>query len=202
MLNAWNLPVVAKERLLKPRDPAGADALEEAFAGLHLSDDVRDALRGDSGTDRDFRLTYPFSPAFLAIVVDVASALQRTRTGLRVLLELLVDNRATLELGQLVPVGDLYDVLADGTSPLSEEMKGSFAAARRIYADTLRPILASEHGLGPDDAPTVAFRNDDRLVKTLLLAALVPNSAPFRDLTARKLVALNHGLISSPVPGS
>ena len=43
--------------------------------------------------------------------------------------------------------------------------------------------------------------NDDRLIKTLLLAALVPQSVPFKDLTVTRLVALNHGLISSPIPG-
>ena len=202
VLNDKNLPVVANQRLLQPSGDAGRAALDEAFAGLHLSTDVRDALKGETGTDDDFRLTYPFSPAFLTVVVDVAGALQRTRTGLRVLLELLVANRDTLEVGQLVPVGDLYDVLAGADDPLSEEMKQSFASAKRLYAVTLRPMLLAEHGLGPDDEPTVAFVNDDRLVKTLLLAALVPNSAPFRDLTARKLVSLNHGLISSPVPGA
>lgn len=202
VLNDSNLPVVANQRLLQPVGAAGRQALADAFASLHLSNDVRDALRGETGTDDDFRLTYPFSPAFLTVVVDVAGALQRTRTGLRVLLELLVTNRDTLEVGHLVPVGDLYDVLAGADDPLSEDMTQAFAAAKRIYAATLRPMLLAEHGLAAGDEPTAAFVNDDRLIKTLLLAALVPNSAPFRDLTARKLVALNHGLISSPVPGA
>jgi hypothetical protein len=202
VLDDSNLPVVANQRLLQPVDDDGAAALAEAFASLHLSDDVRDALRGANGTDDDFRLTYPFSPAFLTIVVDVAGALQRTRTGLRVLLELLVANRDTFEVGQLVPVGDLYDVLAGADDPLSEAMKQSFESAKRIYRSSLRPMLLAEHSLTEGAAATPAFTNDDRLVKTLLLAALVPNSEPFRNMTARKLVALNHGLISSPVPGA
>ncbi len=32
-------------------------------------------------------------------------------------------------------------------------------------------------------------------------AALVPQSVPFKDLTVERLVALNHGTISSPIPG-
>lgn len=204
-LNDSNLPVVAHHRLLQPVDDAGAEALEAAFRSLALTDDQRDALRGESGTQDDFRLTYPFSPAFLNVVVDVAGALQRTRTGLRVLLDLLVRHRDTLEVGQLVPVGDLFDVLAESDEPLSDTMKPQFESARRIYRTSLRPMLLAEHGLSDEtiakDGPNPAFVTDDRLVKTLLLAALVPQSQPFQNLTARKLVALNHGLISSPVPG-
>ena len=46
-----------------------------------------------------------------------------------------------------------------------------------------------------------AFRNDDRLVKTLLLSALVPEVESLRGLNAEKLAALNHGTIKTPVPG-
>ena len=201
-LNDSNLPVVAHHRLLKPANDAGAEALADAFAALDLTEAQRDALRGSSGTDTDFRLTYPFSPAFLNVVVDIAGVLQRTRTGLRVLLDLLVKNRETLEVGQLVPVGDLFDVLAESNEPLSDAMKQPFAAARRIYESSLRPMLLAEHKLTEGAELTGAFVNDDRLVKTLLLAALVPNSEPFKNMTAAKLVALNHGLITSPVPGA
>ena len=45
------------------------------------------------------------------------------------------------------------------------------------------------------------MRNDDRLVKTLLLAALAPNVAALRGLDAARLAALNHGTIRSPIPG-
>lgn len=200
-LNDSNLPVVAHHRLLQPMDDAGAEALADAFGSLSLTDDQRDALRGATGTDTDFALCYPFSPAFLNVVVDVAGALQRTRTGLRVLLDLLVRNRETLEVGQLVPVGDLFDVLDASDEPLSDAMKQPFESARRIYRTSLRPMLLTDHGLVEGAELTAPFINDDRLIKTLLLAALVPNSEPFQNMTARKLVALNHGLISSPVPG-
>lgn len=201
-LNDSNLPVVAHHRLLRPVDDGASAALEAAFSALALTDDQRDALRGATGTDADFRLTYPFSPAFLTIVVDVAGALQRTRTGLRVLLDLLVRNRDNFRIGQLVPVGDLYDVLAETNDPLSDAMRQQFDAAKRVYRTSLRPMLLAHNNLSEGAALTPAFVNDDRLIKTLLLAALVPNSEPFKDLTVRKLVALNHGLITSPVPGT
>jgi phage tail protein X len=200
-LDDSNLPLVANRRLLTPVDPAAAAELRAAFASLSLSPKVHDTLLAGTGTDDTFALTYPFSPAFMTVLVDVAGALQRTRTGLRVLLDLLVARRDVLEVGQLVPVGDLYDVIDNSDHPFSEVMAAAFDQARKIYRDRLRPALLDEHHLDDADPPTPAFTNDDRLVKTLLLAALVPQSLPFKDLTVERLVALNHGTIASPVPG-
>ena len=39
------------------------------------------------------------------------------------------------------------------------------------------------------------------MVKTLLLAALVPNVPALRALTATRLAALNHGSIAAMIPG-
>lgn len=200
-LDDSNLPVVAHKRLLRPKDDAAAAVLASAFASLSLSPKVRDALLADKGDDRAFALTYPFSPAFMTVLVDVAGALQRTRTGLRVLLELLVAGRDVIQIGQLVPVGDLWDVIDQSDDPLSDVMRSAFDQARKVYRERLLPALLAEHGIGTNDEPTAAFTADDRLVKTLLLAALVPQSVPFKDLTVERLVALNHGAISSPVPG-
>jgi len=200
-LDDSNLPVVANRRLLTPVDAAAAAELAAAFKSLSLPAKTRDALLAEVGDDDSFRLTYPFSPAFMTVLVDVAGALQRTRTGLRVLLDLLVARRDVLEVGQLMPVGDLYDVIDSSDDPFSDAMRAAFDQARKIYRDRLRPALLTEHRLGPKDEPGPAFVNDDRLVKTLLLAALVPQSTPFKDLTVERLVALNHGTIASLVPG-
>lgn len=200
-LDDSNLPVVANRRLLTPIDDAAQAELQSAFTSLSLSERVHDVLLAETGDDRQFALTYPFSPAFMTVLVDVAGALQRTRTGLRVLLELLVQRRDELVVGQLVPVGDLYDVIDASDDPVSDTMRAAFDQARRIYGERLRPALLAEHGLGAGDEPTTAFTNDDRMVKTLLLAAMVPQSVPFKNLTVERLVALNHGTIASPVPG-
>jgi hypothetical protein len=200
-LDDSNLPLVANRRLLTPVNDAAKGELDVAFNSLSLSPRVHEVLLAEKGNDDAFRLTYPFSPAFMAVLVDVAGALQRTRTGLRVLLELLVDRRDILEVGQLVPVGDLYDVIDISDDPFSDAMRASFDRARKLYKERLRPTLLAEHNLGSGDEPTTAFVNDDRLVKTLLLAALVPESVPFKNLTVERLVALNHGTIASPIPG-
>ncbi len=45
------------------------------------------------------------------------------------------------------------------------------------------------------------FRNDDRLVKTLLLSSLAEGVEVLRGLTPARLVALNHGTVRSPIAG-
>ncbi|MFN9877546.1 MAG: phage resistance protein, partial [Planctomycetota bacterium] len=84
-----------------------------------------------------------------------------------------------------------------------------FDNAKRLYHQKLLPVLEAEHGirreeleqLNYEDPKRAAFRNDDRLVKTLLLSALVPDVESLRGLNPEKLAALNHGTIKTPVPG-
>jgi hypothetical protein len=45
------------------------------------------------------------------------------------------------------------------------------------------------------------FRNDDRLLKTLLLSVLAPEVEALHALTPARLAALNHGTVRSPIPG-
>ncbi|MCK7500334.1 MAG: hypothetical protein MZW92_66110 [Comamonadaceae bacterium] len=47
-----------------------------------------------------FRKVYPFSPALVQTLIAVSAALQRERTALKLMLQLLVDRRDDLELGQ------------------------------------------------------------------------------------------------------
>ncbi len=201
-----NLPEIAERRVLRPRSDDARQQIDDAFRETEQvgADVWRTLLTSDA--DRDlFRKTYPFSPAFVKALVAVSSALQRERTALKVMVQLLSDNRDELALGDLVPVGDLFDVIAAGDEPSTEAMRQQFDAARRLYATKLRPLLLSTHGLDDDAARallrTHPFRTDDRLVKTLLLAALVPEVEPLRSLTAGRLAALNHGTITSPIPG-
>ena len=86
-----------------------------------------------------FRKVYPFSPALVQTLIAVSAALQRERTALKLMLQLLVDRRDDLELGQLIPVGDLYDVIAEGDEPFSEGMRLHFDNAKRLYNQQLLP---------------------------------------------------------------
>jgi hypothetical protein len=221
-----NLPEITRKRLLKRigGDEGPADRrITEAFEAVQrVRSDVWDTLLGvDTGSGADlesFRQSYPFSPAFLSTLVYVSSALQRSRTALKLMRQLLVERREELRLGQLIPLGDLYDVLSrGGDQPFTEKLKAEFELAQRLYETKLRPYLLDSNGVTDDDLLVVrtggtlpperavrvrAFQGDDRLIKTLLLAALAPSVPALRDLTARKLSALNHGSFVSRIPGN
>ena len=73
-------------------------------------------------------------------LVHVSSALQRERTALMLMQQILVDQRDELRLGQLVPVGDLFDAIADGEDqPFTEKLKHEFDQARTLYQRTCAP---------------------------------------------------------------
>ena len=125
------------------------------------------------------------------------------------MLQLLVDGRNTLDLGEIVPVGDLFDTLAEGDEPFTESARHHFENARNLYRRKLLPLIESRHGISKaeadarpkDDRTARAFRTDDRLAKTLLLSALAPDVDTLKNLTAARLAALNHGSIRTPIEG-
>jgi hypothetical protein len=205
-----NLPVIAERRLLAPVDAAAKAQIDQAFAQTERMREEAFNLLLTSQGDRDmFRRLYPFSPALVQALVALSSALQRERTALKVMLMLLVEQREQLVLGEVIPVGDLYDVIASEAEPFSEQMRTHFDNAQRLFERKLLPMLEGEHqvrfadldALPADDPRRLAFTNDLRLLKTLVLAALAPEVECFKQLTATKLAALNHGTIRSPVPG-
>lgn len=206
-----NLELIAEKRILKPLDTAAAEQIGDAFRRTdNLPGATRDVLL-TAGDGEAFRRTYPFSPAFMQTLVHVSSALQRERTALKLMQQILVERRDDLRLGQLVPLGDLFDAIADGSDqPFTEKLKHEFDHARTLYQRTLRPLLLEQRGLTEEQANGLAeaqagvlraFQADDRLAKTLLLAALAPDVEALRGMTARKLAALNHGTIQTMIPG-
>ena len=206
-LASGNLPLVAKQRLLSPiNDAASAQlsqAVDQALAGR---DDVKRMLLGSDADLELFRTVYPFSPALVQALVDVSETLQRERTALKVMLQLLVDQRDHLELGQIIPVGDLWDVIANRDEPFSNEMKHLFETAKHLWRTKLYPAVRATHQIDdhtPADAPEQrALAADSRLLKTVLLASLVPEVEAFKGLDASRLSALNWGSITSPIPGN
>ncbi|MCP5560212.1 MAG: phage resistance protein [Verrucomicrobiaceae bacterium] len=205
-----NLSAIAEKRLLRPKDEAARRLIDEAFAkSTQAREEMLAILLTKQGSKDDFRRLYPFSPALVETLVGVSSVLQRERTAIRIMLELLVQRRDNLELGELVAVGDLYDLIAEGDEAFSAEMKSYFEQAHKLYRTQLRPLLEEQHkikfeevaGLPWNDAKRKALRNDDRLIKTLLLSALAPEVESLRGLTPARLAALNHGSIQTPIPG-
>lgn len=205
-----NLPAIAEKRVLVPRDESARLQISAAFEeATQVRRDVMDVLLTQD-SDRDmFRRIYPFSPAFMDTLVEMSFLLQRERTALKVMLQILIGQQNRLKLGDIVPVGDLFDAIAEGDEAVSDQIKTRFDFAKRLYDEKFRVLLEKDSGLrfedlkglAPDDPKAMLLRNDDRLVKTLLLAALAPNVEALRGLTASRLAALNHGTIKSPIPG-
>ncbi|MFN8074154.1 MAG: DUF6079 family protein [Kineosporiaceae bacterium] len=212
-----NLPYVANRRLLRPKDEAAKATLEQAFAGIDRRPTVWDVLLDGVNTDdqhrgsdeKAFRLTYPFSPALVSTLRSLASVMQRERTALKVMQQMLVDRRDSLTIDEVIPVGDSFDLVVAGQTgqALDAEAAALFRSANRLYTEKLRPQLLGIHGIdervlreAPDAVPP-AFRTDDRLAKTLLLSAVAPKVPALMALTASRLAALNHGSIVSPLPG-
>ena len=144
-LNDRNLPKIAERRLLTPNSAASRQVIDAAFEeSQRTRPEVLDVLMTEDGDRELFRSTYPFSPAFMKALVAASSALQRERTALKVMLQLLVDRRDELTVGDLVSVGDLFDVLASGDEPFSQDMKRHFDHAKELYHSHLEQLLIAE----------------------------------------------------------
>src|SRR5262249_3910468 len=175
-----NLPYVAHQRLLRrrPDNPQADQILAGAFSRLDRRSDIWDVLLDGVNTDERhrgadeaaFRLTYPFSPALVSTLRSLASVMQRERTALKVMQQMLVDRRDRLTVDDIVPVGDSFDYIVHGREALDPEAAALFRSATALYRDKLRPILLTGHDLSEADAAEdwgglpPGFLADDRLV--------------------------------------
>ncbi|MEV7571533.1 hypothetical protein AB0P28_00385 [Pseudarthrobacter sp. NPDC089323] len=211
-----NLPFVASKRLLKPKDSAAARAIDDAFARLERTPQVWDVLLDGVNADdqhrgsdeKAFRLTYPFAPALVSTLRTLASVMQRDRTALKVMQQMLVDRREKLSIDDVIPAGDCYDyvVKSQGGAVLDAQVAALFRSAIQLYEDKLRPTILRSNNLTEADVADSAkrpryFEVDDRLAKTLLLSAVAPGVPALKALTAARLASLNHGSIITPLPG-
>ena len=216
-----NLPAIVAHRVVRPKDESAAQRLADDFAKTwRAAGQAQSVLIGSEGDEADFKKVYPFSPALVEALVALSDCLQRERTAIRILMELLVNHLPDLELGRVVPVGDAFDALAEAEDPIDDPvMKARFDRARDLYRESFLPIIRRQHNtdsptacqrlredhdrrLGCSGCPQKMCRNDNRLAKTLLMAALVPEAKPFKGLTVKRLAHLNHGTIASPIPGA
>ncbi len=208
-----NLPVIAQKRVLKPKNDACRAELEEAFEKTaQVRQEIMEVLLTKESDRTMFKMVYPFSPALIQALVAVSSALQRERTALKLMLQLLVNRRDTLRLGDVIPLGDLWDVVAHGDEAFTDVMRVNFENAKKLYQNKLLPMLEQEHEIDLEvdrkraKASTAIaeklqrFENDDRLLKSLLLCALVHGAETLKNMTCMRLAALNHGTVRSRIP--
>jgi len=209
-----NLPMIAQKRVLKPKDDACRAELEQAFEETaKVRQEIMEVLLTREHDRTMFKQVYPFSPALIQALVAVSSALQRERTALKIMLQLLVNRRDTLRLGDVIPLGDLWDVVAHGDEAFTDVMRVRFDNAKKLYQNKLRPMLEQQHEIDlevdqeraktDDEIATrlARFENDDRLIKSLLLSSLVQGVETLKNMTCTRLAALNHGTIRSRIPG-
>lgn len=211
-----NLPYVASKRLLQPKDEEARAAVDRAFDQLDRRQEVWNVLLDGVNTDEQnrgadekaFRMTYPFSPALVSTLRSLSGVMQRDRTALKVMQQMLVDRRDTMSIDEVIPVGDAFDHIVTGKSSavLDPRAAEQFRAASQLYEEKLQPMLLETHNLAPQDLndpenlpPT--YRADERLAKTLLLSAVATKVPALRQLTTSRLASLNHGSIVSPLPG-
>ncbi len=212
-----NLRAIIPHRVVVARDAASRDRLEDGFVAMWRSASAALAtLQGGTASQADFRQVYPFSPALVDALVALSDRLQRDRTAIRILVEMLVEHLPDLALGEVVPVGDIFDLVASAEDAVDGPSRAAFQRARDLYIHEILPRLQRRHDvaspercqrareghplrLGCSGCPVVACRNDNRLIKTALLAALVPRARPFDGLTVKRLVHLNHGAVKAPI---
>ena len=206
-----NLATIARRRLLKPKNEAARQLIEAEFAGItKLGNSVIDTIVTSKSDSGQFRELYPFTPALVEVLITVPSALQRERTVLNVMAQILVKARNRMRLGDLVPVGELFVEMRDGYDPFGIALKQQFDNARKLWERKLRPLIESEAGasyddldkLPPDQPKARMLRAHERIAGTLILAGLAPDLEPLRGLTGPRLAALNYGSLRPFLPGT
>jgi hypothetical protein len=214
-----NLHAIVEQRILRPVDEGAKATLDKAFEALRRKAGTSwDAMVGDE-SPQAFRQVYPFNPALVQALVGLSNTLQRQRTAIKLLVELLVEHMEDLEAGEVMAAGDLFDVMAGGEQAADGLMRNRFESAKRLYEHELLPIIRSQRKtdspekcqrlrddhlirIGCSNCPERACRSDNRLIKTLLIAALVPNVKALKDLNVLRLVQLNFGAVRTPIQGA
>ena len=207
-LQAADLPKIVKQRLLQPKNAAAASTLQSALTEIKRDYAAWGYLLSDDANSDEYAFgdVYPFSPALVDTMVALSSLMQRERTALKLMAELLRDGRDSLRVSDVIPVGDLYaPIVLGGSQPLTAEMQQHFRISADFYRKKMRPYLLRKHSLSEAEAAELprshAFVTEDRLAKTVLIAALAPEARSLSNLTAPKLAALNYGTIDAFIPG-
>lgn len=181
---------IVRGRVLRPKDAKAVQAAVSALSEKHSK--VLPALL--AGGDIDYlRDVYPFHPALIEMLVDVTSLMQRERSALRLLYELLVIHYPTLPLGEFLPVGSAFPAIFPESGVEASKKVELMQDIHHQYYSRLAPAMvqmakaAEEAG---EQWPDERRRALDQLVKTVLLAE-VSTRLKQGGLTIERLVQLN-----------
>lgn len=178
---------IVKGRVLRPKLPVEVAAAVAALGARH--DKILPALL--AGADHAYLTdVYPFHPALIEMLVDVTSLMQRERSALRLLYELLVVHYPHLPLGEFLPVGSAFDAIFP---PSGVEASKKVELLQDIHHQYYNRLALAMRQMVDD--PTTDFDEGrrkalDQLVKTVLLAEVSPRLKG-AGLTVERLVQLN-----------
>ncbi|MRG98408.1 DUF6079 family protein [Polyangium spumosum] len=185
---------ICRERVLRRKAPDVVQPVIDALAEGHKKL-LPTLLQGaDVAYLRD---VYPFHPALIEMLIDVSTLMQRERTALRLLYELLIVHYPTLPVGEFLPVGSAFEAIFPESGVEGSERRESFRllkAIHELYYQRFRPAMgemkrrAEEEKTGFDDKRRRVL---DQLVKTVLLAEVSPRLRGSGGMSVERLVQLN-----------
>ena len=102
-----------------------------------------------AGADIDYlRDVYPFHPALIEMLVDVTSLMQRERSALRLLYELLVLHYPDLPLGEFLPVGSAFAAIFPESGVEASKKVELMQDIHHQYYSRLAPAMQKMAGGG------------------------------------------------------
>ena len=178
---------IVRGRVLRPRNAAAVQAAVSSLSERHQK--VLPALLADADIHY-LRDVYPFHPALIEMLVDVTSLMQRERSALRLLYELLVVHHPHLPLGEFLPVGSAFPALFPEAGVEASKKVELMQDIHHQYYSRLALAMKKMR-----DDPDFGFDKErhralDQLVKTVLLAEVSPR-LKLGGLTIERLVQLN-----------
>ena len=177
---------IVKGRVLRSKLPSEVAAAVAALGARH--DKILPALL--AGADHAYLTdVYPFHPALIEMLVDVTSLMQRERSALRLLYELLVVHYPHLPLGEFLPVGSAFDAIFPPSGVEASKKVELLQDVHHQYYNRL--ALAMRQMVDANtDFDEVRHKALDQLIKTVLLAEVSPRLKG-AGLTVERLVQLN-----------
>lgn len=178
---------IVKGRVLRPKLPDAVASVVRDLAARH--DKILPALL--AGADHAYLAdVYPFHPALIEMLVDVTSLMQRERSALRLLYELLVVHCPNLPLGEFIPIGSAFDAIFPASGVEASKKVELLQDVHHQYHNRLALAMqqmVADPSTEFDDSRRKAL---DQLVKTVLLAEVSPRLKG-GGLTVERLVQLN-----------
>jgi len=178
---------IVRGRVLRPRDASAIKTAVQSLAERHQK--ALPALLANADLEY-LRDVYPFHPALIEMLVDVTSLMQRERSALRLLYELLVLHYPELPLGEFLPVGSAFAAIFPESGVEASKKVELMQDIHHQYYSRLAPAMKAMA-----EEPNTDFNRErrkalDQLVKTVLLAEVSPRLKQ-GGLTIERLVQLN-----------